>query len=221
MWKYNLLVVVFVALCCSTANAQGKLGLLKGRQNKNDSDQRRKDVEGVIWEYKLMEHDERDRSERTKMTGRLRIKQTALFAVGEVEYINTEEGGKDEGGAGKDDTSPAGTGGGLMERLQSKKPEAQSEGSDELKRQAKELLSQRLKQKTEEKTGSERIGDLIKQSRREYRFRFDEDDEYPLSGLAVLHPKASGGGVWLGYYDAFADGKKKKRLRIEMRKLEE
>ena len=223
MWKCALLGFLIIAVYCEPMRAQGKAGLLKGLQGNNDSDNGRKDVEGVIWEYKVMEHDEKDRSERTKMTGRLRIKQTALFAVGKVEYTNggdKEEKDGDKAGAGSE--SPAGPAGSLKERLQGKQPATQGEESEDIKKQAKSVLSQKLKQQSEEQSGSERIGDLIKQLAKEYTFRFDEDDDHPLSGLAVVKPDTkSKGGVWLGYYDEFEDGKKKKRWRIEMRKVEE
>ena len=81
MWKFALVSFLITAVYCGPIRAQGRAGLLKGLQGNDESDNRRKDVEGVIWEYKVMEHDERDRSERTKMTGRLRIKQTSIFAV--------------------------------------------------------------------------------------------------------------------------------------------
>jgi hypothetical protein len=223
MWKCALLSCLITAIYCGPTSAQGRAGLLKGLQGNNESDNRRKDVEGVIWEYKVMEHDERDRSERTKMTGRLRIKQTSIFAVGKVEYANNVakgEQGDDKAGAGNE--SAAGPRGALRERLLGEKSTTRGKEGADIPKQAKSLLSQRLSQKSEEQVGSERIGDLIKQNRNEYTFRFDEDDDYPLSGLAVLQPDTTGrGGVWLGRYDEFENGKKKKRWRIEMRKVEE
>jgi hypothetical protein len=61
-----------------------------------------------------------------------------------------------------------------------------------------------------------------KQLAKVYTFRFDEDDDYPLSGLAVVQPDTKAkGGLWRGYYDEFEDGKKKQRWRIELRKIEE
>jgi hypothetical protein len=223
MWKCALFGVLMIAVCCGPVRGQGKAGLLKEKLGNNDSDANRKDVEGVIWEYKVMQHDEKDRSDRTKMTGRLRIKQTSLFAVGKVEYSNSvEKEEKDDGKADEGNEAPIAPAGSLKERLQGKKPTTSGEGGEDIKKQAKEVLSQKLKQHSEEQTGSERIGDLIKQLAKEYTFRFDEDDDYPLSGLAVVQPDTkSKGGVWLGYYDEFEDGKKKKRWRIEMRKIEE
>ncbi len=223
MWKFTLLSLAIAVAYCGPTNAQGKAGLLKGLQGSNEADNQRKDVEGFIWEYKVMEHDERDRSERTKMTGRLRIKQTALFAVGEVEYTTHEdEEEKDDNKAGADNEPPASPAGNLRKRMQGKKPSAQGEGGEDIKAQVKGVVSQSLKQKSEEQTGSERIGDLIKQLAKEYTFRFDEDDDHPLSGLAVVQPDTkSKGGVWRGYYDEFEDGKKKKRWRFELRKIDE
>ena len=223
MWKCALFGFLMIAVCCGQAGVQGKAGLLKEKQGNNDSDTKRKDVEGAIWEYKVMQHDEKDRSDRTKMTGRLRIKQTSLFAVGKVEHSNSvEKEEKDNVKAEAGSEAPIAPTGSLKERLQGKKPTTSGEGGEDIKKQAKELLSQKLKQQSEGQSGSERIGDLIKQSAKEYTFRFDEDDDYPLSGLAVVKPDTkSKGGVWLGYYDEFEDGEKKKRWRIEMRKIEE
>ena len=220
MLKLTLLSLVITVLSCGPMYAQGKAGLVKGLKDNNDSDNKRKDVEGVIWEYKVMEHDEKDRSERTKMTGRLRIKQPSLFAIGKVEYSkNVGKEDKGDGKAADGRETSAEPAGGLKQRMQDKKPKAQGE---DIKEQAKSVLSQGLKQQSEQQIGAERIGDLIKLEANEYRFRFDEDDDHPLSGLAVLQPDTkSKGGVWLGYYDEFADGKKTKRWRIEMRKVEE
>lgn len=207
MWKCILLSLAIGVVYCGPTNAQGKAGLLKGLQN-NDADNQRKDFEGFIWEFKVMEHDEKDRSERTKMTGRLRIKQTALFAIGEVEYATKgDEEKKVDNLAGAE---------------KGKQPSVQGKEGQDIKEQIKGVVSQRLKQQSEEQTGSERIGDLIKQLAKESTFRFDEDDDYPLSGLAVVQPDSKAkGGLWRGYYDEFEDGKKKKRWRIELRKIEE
>jgi hypothetical protein len=208
MWKRIILSLAIGVVYCGPTNAQGKAGLLKGLQGNNDTDKNRKDFEGFIWEYKVMEHDEKDRSERTKMTGRLRIKQTALFAVGEIEYATKEN---EQAKADK-----------LVGADNGKQPSAQSKEGQDIKEQIKGAVSQKLKQQSEEQTGSERIGDLIKQLAKEYTFRFDEDDDYPLSGLAVVQPDTKAkGGLWRGYYDEFEDGKKKKRWRIELRKIEE
>jgi hypothetical protein len=223
MWKSTLLSLAIGIVYCGPINAQGKAGLLKGLQGNNDMDNQRKDFEGFIWEYKVMQHDETDRSKKTNMTGRLRLKQTALFAVGEVEYAaNKDEEEKDENKAGTENEPSASPASNLKKRMQGKQPSVQGEGGQDIKEQVKGVVSQRLKQQSEEQTGSERIGDLIKQLAKEYTFRFDEDDDYPLSGLAVVQPDATAkGGVWRGYYDEFEDGKKKKRWRFELRKIEE
>ncbi len=97
MWKHALLGLAIGVVYCGPTNAQGNAGLLKGLQANKDTENQRKDVEGFIWEYKVIEPDERDRSKRTRMTGRLRIKETALFAVGKVEFTtNNDEEQKDE-----------------------------------------------------------------------------------------------------------------------------
>lgn len=72
----------------------------------------------------------------------------------------------------------------------------------DINEQVKAVVSQRLTQQNEEQTVSESIGDLIKQLAKECTFRFDEDDDYPLSGPAVVQPDAKAkGAVWRGYYD--------------------
>lgn len=174
-------------------------------QRDASSSNRRQDVEGTIWEFKVLENGERDKSKQTKMTGRIRIKQSSLFAVGKVERVAEPDKQAAEDvvenpasplrGAGSGQRASGGFGRRFAE-----------EGG------ARESASS---------TG-ERIGDMTKNKSNEKTFQFDEDDEYPLSGLVVvqLDTKKSN-GVWSGRYDEFANGKKTKRWRFEMRKVEE
>ena len=112
-----------ITVCCGPVRGQGKVGLLMEKQGFNDSDTKRKDTEGFIWEYNVMQNDEKVRSRRTKMTGSLRTKQTFLFAVGKVEYSNrVEKVGKDDGKADVGNEAPIAPAGSLKERLQGKKP---------------------------------------------------------------------------------------------------
>ena len=62
---------------------------------------------------------------------------------------------------------------------------------------------------------------MTKSTSSEKTFRFDEDDDYPLSGMVVVQPDSENNGVWLGRYDEFVNGKKENRWRFEMRKIEE
>lgn len=159
-----------------------------------ESTNRRQDVEGTVWEYKVIEPDEKDDSKETKMTGRLRMKQTSIFAVGKPKMVGENE--KD----GK---------------------EAKENGDADLRGNFKDLLSQRVNESKLQTTGDERIGDYSTSGSSEYKFEFDQDDDYPLSGLVKLKPDDKKNGVWTGTYEEFAGGKKVRRWRFEMRKVEE
>jgi hypothetical protein len=152
-----------------------------------------------------MDANESDKSKRTKMTGRIRIKQSSVFAVGGVEVAEKteQEAAGDDGGDRPDRLTKRGSSGGVQGEL-------------------KGLLSQRISKAKQEGSGGERIGDMTKSKSSEKTFRFDEDDDYPLSGIVVVQPDTEkSNGVWLGKYDEFSNGKKKKRWRFEMRKIEE
>jgi hypothetical protein len=224
-----LIVMLFSGACM----AQGPLQR-KATGKGDEGGLQVKDVEGTIWEFKVMDHDERDRSEKTKMTGRLRIKQTSVFAVGKVES---------QSNGGQLDTAQLmekfdGNGDRLLNvnELDSLLAYVRSEASSASQADSKTgpsasgnvpgelkgLLSQRITKAKEEDSGGERIGDLTNNGPTEKKFRFDEDDNHPLSGIVVLQPDtANRNGSWYGYYDEFSGGKKIARWRFEMRKIEE
>jgi hypothetical protein len=186
---------------CETGLAQGPLkkkldaarrGAAAGKQSENDSNDKRNDVEGTIWEFKVIDRKEKDVSKQTKMTGKLRMKQTSVFSVGDV----------------------------LMVGEQENKQKAKSDSSD-VKGQLEGLLSQRMKKAKQKDTGGDRVGDFSKKSN-EYIIRFDEDDDYPLSGRAELRlDQKNKGGVWFGKYVEYLSGNKKQSWRIEMRRIED
>lgn len=193
-----------------------RTGGTQALQVEGDGGSRRSDLEGSIWEFKVMENSDQNRSTRTKMTGYFRIKQSALFAIGEVEYADSDDQQKGE----EADVDPRAA---IRARLQGGEPTPASGGNGQLGGRLGGLLAgggpPQVGQTPEV---SERMGDLAKQKSNELQFRFDEDDSYPLSGRSTIKPdKNDRGGLWIGSYDEFVNGKKKKRWRFEMRKVEE
>ena len=205
MSKYLVITCLMATVCCQSGFAQGVLrgkgiGALRkaaeSGQTSDESTNRRQDVEGRIWEYKVIDPNEKDASKQTVMTGKIRIKQTSIFAVGKAKTVN----GDDNADAGGDEKS----------------------SSPAVRGQLKGLLSQRINRANEEETGGDRIGDSSRIGSNKYKYQFDQDDEYPLSGMVNVQPDPkSRNGVWSGYYDQFADGRKVKRWRFEMRKIDE
>ncbi len=192
MLRCVVLMCLIVAVNCDISVAQRR----RERQRNQDSTNERQDVEGMVWEYKVIDNNETDRSKQTKMTGRLRIKQSAIFAVGKASGQNVES--EPEKSAPKQ-----GRGAGLRGQRQGR-------------------FSQRSRNAPNQQTSGDRVGDLSKSTSKEKTLQFDEDDDYPLSGIVVVQPDADRkNGVWLGRYDEFSDGKKKKRWRFEMRKIDE
>ncbi|TWT40040.1 hypothetical protein [Botrimarina hoheduenensis] len=184
-------------------------------QIEGDSNSRRSDLEGSIWEYKVMENSDQNRTTRTKMTGQIRIKQSALFAIGKVEYTDKEQ----PNGAEEAATDPRAA---IRARLQEGSPAPQERPGQPRARLDGLRAGEGPLSGGQQAGAPERIGDLAKQKSNELQFRFDEDDSYPLSGRATIKPDTDNrGGLWIGSYDEFVDGKKKKRWRIEMRKVEE
>lgn len=242
MTKHILIAFLAVTACSATSLAQGPLQRRGIRvPGGDDSGRQVKDVEGIIWEYKVMDNEERDRSQKTKMTGRMRIKQTAVFAVGKVEVQgpSSANGTRDAAQLMKEFDTNGDNKLNLteLERLlvstRSEKDNStgdqpspmskkSAQGSGDLQGELKGLLSQRINSASEESSGGERIGDLTKSASTEKRFKFDEDDSHPLSGIVVLRPDTTNrNGVWFGYYDEFSGGKKIERWRFEMRKIEQ
>lgn len=239
----SLFIAFLAVLTCSVSTlAQGPFQR-RGKRvaGGEDSSRQVKDVEGLIWEFKVMDNKERDRSQKTKMTGRMRIKQTSVFAVGQIEMQDpaSVEGTRDAEQLLKDfdqnndqmldlkelDRLLVSVRGEKDNSTPNKKdrPKGNTGGAPgSVQGDLKGLLSQRINKAKEEDTGGERIGDLTKSASSEKRFKFDEDDKYPLSGIVVVRPDTTNrNGVWYGYYDEFSVGKKQKRWRFEMRKIEE
>lgn len=202
MLRYLLVGFLMTVVYCETGLAQGPLkkkldaarrGATAGKQSENDSNDKRNDVEGTIWEFKVMDRKEKDKSKQTKMTGKFRMKQTSVFSVGDVVMV---------GG-------------------QANQQKAKNDSAD-VKGQLKGLLSQRMKKVQQKDTGGDRVGDFSKSKSNEYIIRFDEDDDYPLSGRAELKLDTKNkGGVWFGKYVEYLSGNKKQSWRIEMRKIED
>lgn len=167
------------------------------RDSDNDSNDRRNDFEGVVWEFKVMDRKEKDKSKQTKMKGRFRIKQSAVFAVGDVKLFD---------GTQTDAKSDA---------------EEETPAKDE-KGKVRDLIKQRMRQTNRDEPGDERIGDFSRNSAKEYVIMFDQDDEHPLSGRAELKPDSkSKGGFWFGKYVQYLDGNSRKSWRMEIRKIDE
>ncbi len=225
-----LLAGAATALICDPCHAQvlrgGKVqprrpGGTQVREVEIDGGNRRNDLEGTIWEYKVMENSEKDRSRRTKMTGQIRIKQSALFAISRVVVSDDKEkDDKKEKEAEGSSSLPRGT---VRERLLAGRTEAGVNEGDKLSGKLSAFRAGRGPTAIGHPGAApERVGDLVIEESNEYTFRFDEDDSYPLSGRASLKPDTTNrGGVMIGNYDEFVHGKKKKRWRIEMRKVEE
>lgn len=161
----------------------------------------RNDLEGGIWEYKVLE---RAGTRATVLTGKLRIKESAAFDVpGSAEgklLDGAKEGTLDEGGS-----FPFGI----------KPPTPERLGI--------------LDRVAESNRGGDRIADVTyEQSRNsttaapKVTMNFDTDDKHPLSGEALVKfDVRKGGGVWRGvYYERTADGKKK-RWNFELRFIED
>ena len=241
MLRNTVTICLFLGLFCEIGSAQLRRprrpgGIQPGGglqiQRDGNSTNRRQDVEGTIWEFKVMDNSESNKSKRTQMTGRVRIKQTSVFAVGKVEVADSEQVASgdaaemmkqfDKDGDRKLNTSELDT---LLASIRggggTSKPSGRPSKSGGVQSELEGLLSQRIKNASEEDTGGERIGDMTKSKSSEKTFQFDEDDEHPLSGMVVVQPDSKSNGVWIGRYDEFADGKKKKRWRFEMRKVEE
>ena len=215
MSKANVLFTACLILfaCCESAMAQGNLRGrgLGGRRDaapqpsSDSSTNKRQDVEGSIWEYKVIDPKEKDKSKETTMTGRIRIKQSSVFAVGKAKITGKEgEGEKPQ------------------ERGVAQRAAGEKRGQSDVRGQLNGLLSQRINRANQEETGGDRIGDFSKNGSSKYNFQFDEDDEYPLSGKVIVQPDTqSRNGVWSGNYEEFSAGRKTKRWRFEMRKIDE
>lgn len=212
MLKLLLITSVALVAFCDIGVAQGPLGgkksagrinITPGQQTGTESNDKRQDVEGAIWEFKVFDHTEKDPAKALHMTGKIRVKQSSVFAVGKVKFHNGENEEED----------------GDEAREKIGKENLQKEG---LQSQLRNRLSQKMNRKEDEQSGGERIGDISKGGSNKYKYQFDQDDQYPLSGLVSVSPDPQKkNGVWSGNYEEFSAGKKVKRWRFEMRKIEE
>lgn len=200
MFKYLLIGMVVSIVFCETGMSQGKIreklrrGAINNESNA-DSD-KRNDFEGAVWEFKVIDRKEKDDTKKTKMTGRFRIKQSAVFSMGDVV---TDEAKSENAADGIGD----------------------ADSRSEAKKQARSLLKRRLDMAEEKDLGGQRIGDFSKKGK-EAIIKFDEDDDYPLSGRVELkRDTKEKGGVWFGKYVEYLEGNKKVSWRMELRKIDE
>ncbi|QDT70456.1 hypothetical protein MalM25_34040 [Planctomycetes bacterium MalM25] len=161
--------------------------------------ERRNDLEGGIWEYKVVQ---RTGQKKTVLQGKVRIRDEAAFDVaGSAKGDLLNEAGieaPDEGGSFPFGIKPP-TNLGVLDRV--------AEGN----------------------RGGDRIADITYKRARnsttatpKVTFRFDTDDEHPLSGEALVkYDTRNGGGVWRGSYYAVQPDGKKKRWNFELRFIED
>lgn len=193
-----LTIATLVAAACP-AEAQ-RVGLREALGDRGGSGIRRNDLEGGIWEYKVIG---RTGDKETVLVGKVRIKDNAAFDVpgsakGKL-LDDQDKGTLDEGGA-----FPFGV----------KPPTAKRLGV--------------LDRVAEGNRGGDRIADITYEKSRnstsatpKVTFQFDADDEHPLSGEAqVKFDTRHRGGVWRGSYYELTDEGKKKRWNFEMRQVE-
>lgn len=167
--------------------------------------ERRNDLEGGIWEYKVRA---RTGQKETVLVGKIRIKDSAAFDVpgsakgsllSEANNANGVET-PDEGGTfpfGIKPPTPANLG--VLDRI--------AEGN----------------------RGGDRVADITYVKSRNSTnatpkvvFEFDTDDEHPLSGEAqAKFDTKHGGKVWRGSYYAVQPDGKKKRWNFELRFIED
>ncbi|MEM8944584.1 MAG: hypothetical protein AAGD11_05310 [Planctomycetota bacterium] len=238
MSKCLLIGCLVFAAFCEVADAQRPLRGNLSVEVDGSSINRRQDVEGSIWEFKVIDRAEKNASKKTKLTGKLRIKQTAVFAVGKIEVTEKEAENRDKVQPGADNRQDANANQrGLRGRLTRRVTAAQGEDtgsttddsrivpgrdSNSVQGELRGLRGERNNRSIGGDVGGERVGDLTKDLSNEKMFRFDEDDKYRLSGVVVVKPDTKRrNGVWIGRYDEFTDGKKKQRWSFELRKIEE
>ena len=227
-----LIVCLLTIACGEPALGQGRRqrgpgGIRPSIQIQRDdssSSNRRSDVEGSIWEFKVIDDD------KTLMSGRMRIKQSSVYSVGTVEGATTSPQKAqnaaqlmktyDKDGDDKLNVSELEK---LLASNSASSPGARAATSNNgVSGQLEGLVGGRLRKVQEQDSGGDRIGDLTKNLSNEKTFRFDEDDDHALSGMAVVQPDTKRkNGVWYGRYDEFEDGRKKKRWQFEIRKIEE
>ena len=200
---HSIRVPFLAALLLAGASAAlGQPPIVGGLLDKvGEQADRRNDLEGGIWEYKVLER----RGNATVMVGKVRIKQSAAFDVaGSAKGSLLKERGEAAEETDEGPSLPFGI----------KPPSPPKLGV--------------LDQISESNRGGDRIGDINYEKSRnstnatpKVSFRFDTDDEHPLSGVAnVKYDTRGGGGVWRGtYVEQTADGKQ--RWKFELRFIED
>lgn len=239
-FKSFMMICSILVFCCTTSQAQGIRGKLSEQLDGGTRDNQRNDFEGVVWEYKVMDRHEKDKSKKTLMVGRFRVKQSAVFAVGAVEVVNVEPELSPEEQAEKYITKFDADGDGslntseltkLLKSMRKSETSVKSDGDatntdggtgSSVQDDLKGLLADRIGRAKEEGTGSERIGEIRDKNAVNCVFLFDQDDAYPLSGrVEVNRDSNQKGGVWSGKYDEYVDGRPRHQWRIELRKIDE
>jgi hypothetical protein len=169
-----------------------------------DQVSQRNDIEGGVWEYKVLE---RSGDKTTILVGKFRVDGAAAFDVpGSAEGAMLDEKGVAGGGA----------------------QAGQAGGPFGLKLPAPPRLGA-LDQLAEVGRGGDRIGDIVYQKSRnstnatpKVTIRFDTDDKHPLSGEANMKlDTRHGGGVWRGSYVEQPKQGKKRRWGMELRLIED
>ena len=200
--------LIFIFAVASPAVAQPPIiGELLNKDGGSNPLADRNDLEGGIWEYKVIE---RTGDKKTMLIGKIRIKDSAAFDVSgsakgelldQAEQDETEQNGEQASGS----KLPFGL----------EKPDLPRLGV--------------LDQIAESNRGGDRIGDINYQRSRnstsatpKVKFRFDADDSHILTGDAnVKYDTRGGGGVWRGTYVEKLPDKKKRRWTFELRFIED
>lgn len=205
-----LLLLPLAAAFASAAPAQP--GFLKEavEEATGGSSNRRNDLEGGIWEFKVLDQKSRD----TMLVGKVRIKDSAAFDVaGSAKGRLLDDAEASEAADSEAPSGPFGRTPPFARSLQS----PQKLGV--------------LDRVAEGNRGGERIADInydrtntrsSGQRAKQITMLFDRDDEHPLSGdVRLTYDTRNRTGVWRGtYYEELEGGKKKKWL-FELRLVED
>lgn len=199
-----LLATALLLVSAPAPEANAQPGVIKNLvEEATGGGARRNDLEGGIWEYKVIE---RRGDKATVLTGKIRIKESAAFDVsGSAKGSLLEQRGGGDAGADKPNGSklPFGLSEpprlGVLDRI------------------------------SESNRGGDRIGDINYQRSNnstnatpKVTFRFDADDEHPLTGEAnVKYDTRGGGGVWRGTYVERLPSGDKERWTFELRAIED
>lgn len=196
MLPCRLLPTFLLLLVATGVEAKPPIGALLGGESGANPLADRNDLEGGIWEYKVLKRN----SDKTSMlVGKIRIKQSAAFDVpgsakgellGEVE----SEG---PGGAAFGPNSPPRLG--VLDRITES-----NRGGDRIG----DINYEKSRNST---SATPKV-----------TFRFDKDDAHILSGEAnVKYDTRGGGGVWRGSYNEVTPDNEKRRWTFELRFIED